>query len=113
VDGEGLTRDQVTYQVAQWVANDQGVLERARRILAGEPKRHADKSRADLLALFIGDLVYSNGNSYSHILDEYPFPSFWDVEGLRGLREVVSRGDFYVEGVDWDAVAAELREESA
>ncbi|MBD3004580.1 hypothetical protein [Streptomyces sp. 5-10] len=107
----GLTRDQVTYQVAQWAANDPGVLERARRILAGEPERHTDKGRADLLALFIGDLVYSNGNGYSHTLDEYPFPPFWDAEALQGLREVIDRHDFYVTGVDWDAVAEELKPE--
>lgn len=107
----GLTKDQITYQVAQWAANDPAVLERARRILAGEPERHADVSRVNLLALFIGDIVYTNGNGFAYILDSPPKAAFRDREALRGLRETVSRGDFYVTGVDWGAVVETLTAE--
>ena len=108
----GLTKDQVTYQVSQWAANDREVLERARKILAGEPERHADKSRPDLLALFISDMVHTQGNGFCYVVDSPPLRPFWDHEAMMGLRADVNRFDLYVTGVDWDAVAEELRPEA-
>ncbi|MER6605725.1 hypothetical protein ABT282_07365 [Streptomyces sp. NPDC000927] len=115
----GLTREQVTYQVAQWAANDPEVLKRAREIIGGRVTHSTFPDPMDLLAAFIGDIVHTNGNGFCHTVDAPQgkpinwdrVRPFWDLESIRGLRKVVGRYDFYVVGVDWDAVVEELKPE--